>query len=319
MNLPLNFGVATCMLVLLPATSSHAEDERTLYFVVAKHATIWVDGNKQEVIDVGRLIEIVEQASTESMVYCHFRMTEAGAERYDKIQRFFWPLRNKLYHEGKTRGTSSGSISPRGYDRWDKIRSQQDCEIDNSHAFASSVIDSDGKSVSDAQVLLLPEKHVIGVHVCNGRLRDPLDEHFVLTDENGKFTIQPKEGERLIAVVHPTGFLICELDDIQGKAELQLEPWATIRLGVPEERTEHSSDANSPLKINSFPTSGMAFYVWETVVERDGSFLQRYVPPGDVMIQNAFLIREDKTLAIDNTQVHLRPAQDFDLQTKIDQ
>ncbi len=318
MSLPLKLGVTTCLLVLCPAKGAGAEDERALYFVVAKHATVWVEGDKQEVLDVERLVEIVEQAAKESMVYCHFRMTEAGAERYEKIQRFFWPLRNKLYHQGRTRGASVSSVSSRASRRWDKIRSQQDCEIDESRALAFKVTDQDGKPVSGAQVVLLPQEQPVGVHVCNGRLRDPLDEHFAMTNESGRFTIQPQVDEKLIAVVHPTGFTIREIDGLTNESALQVESWATIRLGTRHERTEPSFDVDSPLKISSFPLPGMAFYVWETVVEQDGSFVQRYVPPGQVMVQNAFLIRAGETVAIDNTRIQLLPGQEFELTAKIE-
>src|SRR5262245_45320119 len=125
-------------------------------------------------------------------------------------------------------GVSLSNLSPRGSEKFDAIKTADDLRPDPNRARPGKLLTPDGSPAAGAQVVVLPTKAVLGVALQGTQLRDPFDELWTLTDEQGNFTIYPTEEECLIAAIDPSGFVIQRAPPKGDSLTLRLSHWATV-------------------------------------------------------------------------------------------
>jgi hypothetical protein len=129
-------------------------------------------------------------------------------------------------------------------------------------------------------VFLLPAEHINGVYLKDGKNRNPLEEHLTITDAEGRFLIHFDEDETQIAAAHPDGFTIVPLEEFKASGELKLKKWARVSGDRPAE----GADAEQSVSFTCYPVPGISFHIYETEIAADGSFDQKFTPPGNITV-----------------------------------
>jgi len=190
----------------------------------------------------------------------------------------------RLYDAGKINQMTGGIMSPRAGERYDRIRTDADLIPDEASKVVSSVVDENDKPVKGAEVFVLPQKMFKGgidVYMINGRLRQSFEENVVSTDQAGDFTIYPAEDDVYIVAMHPScGFHMTLIDNLKVDPSIELRPWAHVHGQVTLD-----DDMKQSVSFSCHPIQGVCFSLYETVIAEDGSYEERFLPPGKVVVQ----------------------------------
>ncbi|MCA8999717.1 MAG: hypothetical protein KDA80_22160 [Planctomycetaceae bacterium] len=257
--------------------------------------------------DVAR---ILKSEAENGKVDPHFLTTIGGLPRQEEVRQYRWRFYKELWDAGKIDGMVVGSISPRASERLDKIRTDEDLIPPESHRLDGSVLEPNGTPLADVQVLLLPEKHINGVYLKGGRLRDPHDEKLTTSDASGQFRVYPAAGDELIAAVHPRGFLITALNEFRMTRQLKLQSWARV-FG---KRPADGEGLPQGVDLTCYPVPGISFHLYEIEILQDGSFDQRFVPPGRVTIQRSIKAGQGTTFAFPVEEDTLQPGESYEME-----
>ena len=252
---------------------------KEFFFVCADNATILVAKEGRRVVDADEMESVLREASKEFVVYPRFMMTRSGFNRFNGLRKRVNDIYKDLYDAERIRGISQGSLSPRSYVYWDRIKTDDDFWVDADTMRLGRVVDEDGKPVKGAQAFLLPKEHINGVYLRDGFIRNPLEEHLVYTDVLGKFRIDLWPGEHWVVALCKQGFVAEPIANFEGTINLKLKPWASVRGKLNLQDKDLPPLSKFPISISTDPIPGIGFRIYETEVASDGSFLQKYVPP----------------------------------------
>jgi hypothetical protein len=135
------------------------------------------------------------------------------------------------------------------------------------------------------------------------QLRDPFDEQWSPTDENGHFIVQPPEDSYLIAILHPSGFAI--QNGAEKNVVLRLQPWATITFS----NTGNVADQQANLSVAPTGTkpgvAGFAIYSIET----KGKPVAVRVPPGAIVLSRSLEMGQGTAVSLPVDEFSLRPGE----------
>ena len=282
--------------------AAQTTEPRRVHFIITKHVILH-DG---KIVTWDEVEQILDKAAESGKIRPVFHSTNGAIPRQEELRKHRWRLYKKLYDAGKTDGMTVGFLSPRAGERLDRIEDPKDLVQDPSKKLFGRVLDVDGESLEQVEVFLLPEQHINGVYLRDGKVRNPLEEHLTRSAADGSFVIYPDEDEKLIAAVHPNGFVIATLSEFRKTGHLRLKPWVRVHGSRPTD----GPDAKQTICFTSYPVSGMSFHVYETNFLRDGSFHQKYVPPGSITISRDVPIGNGGTRSFVVERLTLAPGDD---------
>lgn len=307
------FAVATGLAAEEPKNQEEWGPVKRVGFVCADQALILVSDGERRVIDEEDMEAILRETAKKWVVYPRFVMTRSGLARFNRIRDRVWKIYKDLYDKQKIRGMSQGSLSPRAYPYWDRIKTDEDFYVDADTLRLGRVVDAEGKPVKGAEAFLLPDEHINGVYLRDGRNRNPLEEHLVYTDVLGKFRIDVWEDDEWVVVVCKKGFLAARLDQFEGTLNLKLKPWAAVK-GMVDLKGSGKNGApklsDFPVSITSHPIPGIGFNIYETEVEKDGSFEQRFVPPGPITVSRDFEYKDGGSMSFGENAMEINPGEE---------
>ncbi|MEZ6060525.1 MAG: M56 family metallopeptidase [Planctomycetaceae bacterium] len=273
-------------------------------FVTTRHVILH-DG---KIVDWDSVARILRQAAELGKIHPVFYSTNGGLPREEELREHRWKLYRELYDAGKIDGMTVGSISPRAGERLDRIQKPEDLVPDESQRMEGTVTTTNRAPAAGVEVFLLPEEHINGVYLKDGRLRNPLEEHMTQTDSDGRFVIYPEDAEKLIVACHPGGFAIATLDEFRKSGNrIQLRWWARVSGDRPIE----GDDAKQDVNFTCNPVKGISFAVYETSIRDDGSFDQKYIPPGTIAIQRSIDTGDGIRIGLPVATIELAPRESY--------
>ena len=215
------------------------------HIVIAEHVILW----DQHVVTWDQVVKRLRAKRAAGPFHANFSTTysivgttdeQYYQDRIDRLSRELFKPTEVTYHR----------ISMRGSAIYDAIRTAEDTLPNPKYARSGRVVTPEGKPAADAQVIVLPAKGpltVSGVVLSGTQLRDPLDEQWVSTGENGQFTVYPREADDLLMVLHPSG---CFTQKVLASTQvLRLEPWATVTLDGKRQSVD-SQQTNVSIRSN---------------------------------------------------------------------
>lgn len=267
-----------------PKSESEAPSEdsiapKPVTFIIARHVNL----HEGRIVTWEQIEQILDEAALDGKILPQFYSTNGGLPRQDELSEHRWKLYKKLYDAKKIEGMSIGFLSPRSGERYDRIQSEADIVPDPVRKLSGKTLNAAGQPLKDVEVFLLPEQHLNGVYLKDGRNRNPLEEHLVLTDVDGTFTTFPDDDEWYIAAAHPEGFVIEPLIDFRKTLTLHLQPWARVSGDRPADEPADQQE----IHFFCLPVPGINFSVYETAFAKDGAFEQNYLPPGVIQMQRS--------------------------------
>ncbi|WP_010587488.1 M56 family metallopeptidase [Schlesneria paludicola] len=261
-------------------TAPAIENVRTVVFVVAKHQLF----HEGQIVTWDEIETIVDdECAIHGKIRPAFLHTNGGFQRIAKFP--VNQLCKRLSDSKKLNGSVGGTISPRASARYDRIETPADFVMDESARWTGKVVDSDDKPLADAEIVLLPTEWPGGLSLSlrNARLRDPHDEHVVNSDGLGRFEVVVEPDEKLIVGIHPHGFVMTSLEKFERERLLRLQPWSCIHGSVYLKDDVTQSVNFSANRLN------VLFNVAETPLAKDGTFDQKFLPPGSITVQRGIV------------------------------
>lgn len=252
----------------------------------------------------------LDEAAAEAVIQPQFLVTHEGHARAEALRERRWELYKRLYDAGRIRGMSIGSLSPRTSKRLDAIRTPADLVPDPARRLEGRVLGVDGRPLADAEVFLLPEEHINGVYLKDGRVRNPFDEHLTRSDADGQFVIHEAAGETQIAAVHPNGFAVMSLDEFRRSGTVRLREWATVR----GRRPARGDGSEQSVDFTCYPVPGISFHIYETAIDESGGFVQPHVPPGKVTVQRSLPGDQGTSYGFPAATAELAPGAEYELE-----
>ncbi|SIO55811.1 hypothetical protein SAMN05444166_5146 [Singulisphaera sp. GP187] len=240
--------------------------------------------------------------------------TTNGLERTDG-RRDYHDRVMKLYPElFEPVGVTFASISPRGSARYDAIRTAADLRPDPRQARPGQVITPQGEAARAAQVIVLPTTAgpfaALDVSLAGTQLRDPYDEQWSPTDENGHFVVYPKDDDDLLMILHPSGFAI---QAGAQKADLiRLQPWAALTFNS----TGDVADQNANVGIRPVGLKPSAPGVRVASIATTGNPVEVQVPAGEIALSRSLAMGEGVSISLPVEQFSLRPGEVRTLEIK---
>jgi len=274
---------------------------RTVTFIIAKHVNL----HEGRIVTWEQIEQTLDEASKDGVIYPQFYSTNGGLPREDELSEHRWKLYKKLYEAKKIEGMSIGSLSPRSGERYDRIQSDADLVPDPVRKLSGKALNNAGQPLKDVEVFLLPEQHINGVYLKDGRNRNPLEEHLVRSEVDGSFKTYPDDDEWYIAAAHPEGFAIESLRDFRTTQTLQLQPWARVTGDRPADEPADQQE----IHFSCSPVPGISFSIYETEFSKDGSFEQKYLPPGLIQLQRSLPTGNGSSMSFPVRRLTLGPGE----------
>jgi hypothetical protein len=191
-------------------------------------------------------------------------------------------------------GVSFGSVSPKASARYDAIRTADDLRPDPKRMRSGQVVTPQGERARDAQVIVLPTDGPFAtssVMLSGTQLRDPLDEEWSPTDENGHFIAHPQDKSYLLAILHPSGFAI--QSGAPKNVVFRLQPWATIKFSSTGEVADQEAKLSiRPAGIKAGETE-FAIYSIKTTDKP----VEVNVPAGNVVLSRSLAMGQGRAVS----------------------
>jgi hypothetical protein len=203
-------------------------------------------------------------------------------------------------------GVTFGSVSPKGSARWDAIRTADDLRPDPKHMRSGQVVTPQGDRARDAQVIVLPTAGPFAmpdVVLSGTQMRDPFDEQWSPTDENGHFIVHPTDDSYLLAILHPSGFAIQA-----GAAKnvvFRLQPCATITVSSTGDVADQQ--ANVSIKPTGTKPGEPGFTIYS--VETKGKPVEVKVPAGAIVLSRSLTVAQGTSTSIPVEEFSLKPGE----------
>jgi len=270
--------------------------------VIAEHVLLW--DNQIATWDevVARLRTMRESGPFRARFYT----TNGLNAKKDRWQDYHDRIM-KLYREiFEPVGVSFASVSPKGSARYDAIRTAEDLRPDSKRMRSGQVVTPQGERARDAQVILLSTAVPLAmssVMLSGTQMRDPVDELWSPTDENGHFVVYPTDDSYLLAIVHPSGFAIQA-----GAAKnvlFRLQPWATLTF------TSTGDLADQQANVSITPTGAKpgeaSFAIYS--IETKGKPVEVKVPAGKIVVSRSLAMKQGTSISLPVEEFSLKPGE----------
>ena len=282
-----------------PAANEKHQEPR---IIIAEHVLLWDD----QIVTWDQVVARLRAMRESGPFRGHFYFTNGVSAKKDGEKDYHDRIMN-LYREiFEPVGISIGSVSPKGSARWDAIRTADDLRPNPKRMRSGQVVTPQGERARDAQVIVLPTAGPFAtstVMLSGTRLRDPSDEQWSPTDENGHFIVYPADDSYVLAILHPSGFVIQA-----GTAKnvvFRLQPWSTITFSS----TGNVADQQANLSIT--PTglqpgqAGFAIYSIET----KGKPVDVKVPAGKTVLSRSLTMERGRSISLPVEEFLLSPGE----------
>ena len=141
-------------------------------------------------------------------------------------------------------------------------------------------------------------------------MRDPFDEQWSPTDENGHFVVYPTDDSYLLAILHPSGFAI--QSGAAKNVVFRLEPWATITFRSTGDVADQ--EANISIKPIGTKAGAPGFQIYS--VKTKGKPVEVKVPAGAIVLSRSLAMGQGTSISLPVDEFPLKPGETraFELQ-----
>jgi beta-lactamase regulating signal transducer with metallopeptidase domain/protocatechuate 3,4-dioxygenase beta subunit len=289
-----------------PASRGERPDPQ---IIIAEHVLLW---EGKEIVTWDEVLKRLQALRKGGPVHPHFYTTNGLREKKVGGWQFWHDRIMEVYPDlFQPAGVSFASVSPRGSNRFDAIRNEDDLRPDATLAREGRVLDPDGKPAAGAQVVVLPENDILGVALKDTQLRDPFDDKWTTADTDGRFTIYPANDERYVAVLHPAGFILQKLPDQRGeRLQLKLDGWASVTFTSTGETADQSAD----LTVVPTGVDGQLpeFHVYE--LKARGNAVDVKIPAGKVNLRRTLAMKGGTSISLPVDTFDLAPGEERTLE-----
>ncbi|HET6880896.1 MAG TPA: carboxypeptidase regulatory-like domain-containing protein [Pirellulales bacterium] len=282
---------------------------RSLDIVIAEHVILW-DGRIRTWDEVVTELREIRKTKGEPIhPHFHFTLGAYSAGKFETCKAKVWELYEELFQPA---GMSYRSMSPKAAPRYDAIRKAEDLVSDPS-TLRSGIVVENGQPEADVLVVLVPENGVWPLVLkADLTLRDPLDDIWTTTDENGRFTlpIPPANvpgdvGEPLrysLAAFSPTGYRLAKMPaEDEGTKIINLQPLSRIEL-TPGEGKPQRID----LRLDGgLPDTSPGLTIYE--IDLRDKTLALSLPPGRITVDRSFRHEDGSSRGYPAETVRLGP------------
>ena len=203
-------------------------------------------------------------------------------------------------------GVTFASVSPKGSARWDAIRTADDLRPDPKRVRSGQVVTPQGERARDAQVIVLPTAGPFAmstIMLSGTQLRDPFDERWLPTDENGHFVVYPTDDSYLLAILHPSGFAIQA--GPTKNVVFRLQPWATIKFSSTGDVADQQANVSITPTGAKPGEAGFAIYSIET----KGKPVEVKVPAGAIVLSRSLTVAHGTSTSLPVKEFSLKPGE----------
>jgi hypothetical protein len=280
-----------------PTDARHVEPT----IIIAEHVLLWDD----QIVTWDQVVARLRAMRESGPFRAHFYTTnglvnkDGWKDYHDRIM--------KLYREiFEPVGFSIGSRSPKGSARWDAISTADDLRPDPKRMRSGQVVTPQGERARDAQVIVLPGTGpfaLTDVVLSGTQMRDPFDERWTPTDENGHFVVYPTDNSYLLAILHPSGFAI--QSGAAKNVVFRLQPWATITFN--STRDVGDQQANLSIKPTGIKPGEPGFLIYS--VETKGKPVDVKVPAGVIRLSRSLTMEKGRSVTLPVEEFSVRPGE----------
>jgi beta-lactamase regulating signal transducer with metallopeptidase domain len=270
--------------------------------IIAEHALFW----DNQIVTWEQVLSGFRAIRLSGPFRARFAFTSAVARRKSEGWKYWNDRIMAVYSDlFSPIGITVGSLSPRGSEKFDAIRTTEDLRPDPARARTGDVLMPDGKPAAGAQVVVLPIADNLTVMLSGTQLRDPLDEQWTSTDATGRYTVYPQKDDCWIAALHPEGFALQKLAAKDEHRTVRLQPWATVTFSSTGE------SAGQTALINAYPTGtgpeGPYFDVYD--LKTKGKPIDVKVPAGKMVVSRSLETKEGVSVASPVETLSLAPGE----------
>jgi beta-lactamase regulating signal transducer with metallopeptidase domain len=270
--------------------------------IIAEHALLW----DNQIVTWEQVLNGFRAMRLSGPFRARFAFTNAVARRKNEGWRYWNDRIMAVYPDlFSPIGVTVGSLSPRGSEKFDAVRTTEDLRPDSARARAGEVLMPDGKPAAGAQVVVLPVADSLTVMLSGAQLRDSLDEQWTLTDATGRYTVYPQKDDCWIAALHPEGFALRRGAAKDEHRTVRLQPWATVTFSSTGESAGQTAD------INANPTGtgpkGPYFDVYQ--IKTKGKPIDVNVPAGKMVVSRSLETKEGVAIAAPVEAFSLAPGE----------
>ena len=250
-------------------TKQDTKEPIRITIVIAQHLML-LEG--REVISWEQLDKEFAALSADARVHPEFYFTNGAhsSGRYQQSKDKMWELHRKHNWHGR----SEGSLWPSAGARYDRFKTAGDLVPEESRRLDIVVVDQGGKSVADAEVLLMPpvdesvsfkEHHLTLV---DGRVNNRIAYEMTLSDDQGRVRLYPPaEGNYYLVALHPAGgFAITQRKYVEKEPKITLLRWAALASKL-ELKPGEKQHASLSTKVPESP--GLPVLVFQQDLESD--------------------------------------------------
>jgi hypothetical protein len=287
-----------------PTNAKHNEPS----IIIAEHVLLW----DNQIVTWDEVVARLRAMRESGPFRAHFYTTNGLSGKKDGWKDYHDRIMN-LYRElFEPVGVSFGSLSAKGSARWDAIRTVDDLRPDPKRMRSGQVVTPQGERARGAQVIILSTMVPLAmsqVMLAGAQLRDPFDEHWYPTDENGHFVGYPTDDSYLLAILHPSGFAI---QAGAGKnVVFRLQPWATMTFSSTGDVAEQQ--ANVLITPTGSRPGAPCFAIYS--IETKGKPVEVKVPAGKIVLSRSLAMEKGMYISLPVEEFSLTPGETrtFDL------
>ena len=237
--------------------SRRAKQRQEITIILAEHVILVreavtqnADLSECRIMTWDQLEQFLREASQTKRVVPMFYGTNGSFSKYtERAQRIM-----ALAKELKSPTYYLSFAGPNASKRYDALRGPDDLKPDLSRRYEGMVRLANGQPAVGATVVLQTRgEFECCKYLRKTELRDPLDEVWIKTDEQGRYHFFPTADTFAVAALHPTGFGLATSEQIAKGQPITLAPWAQVELkgdsetGISATRT---GEGTNPVKIN---------------------------------------------------------------------
>ncbi len=221
-----------------PASKSTAEKPprkknkgkpKWIWIVFAKHAILVrealtqnADLSEFRIVTWDELVQLLRDTSRKS------RFIPALYPTVETIDQFNvrGPQLLKIAEELKASSTYCGGMQYNSSMRYNAIRTPADLKPDLTRRREGLVRLANGQpAVGATAVLVTAGKYDCSIYIDKRDIRDPLDDIWIKTDEQGRYHFFPTGDKFAVCALHPTGFGLATSEQIAKGQPITLAPW----------------------------------------------------------------------------------------------
>jgi hypothetical protein len=270
--------------------------------IIAEHVLLW----QNQIVTWDEVVTRLRTMRESGPFRATFYTTNGLSAKKDGWQDYHDRIM-KLYREiFEPVGVSFASLSPRGSARFDAIRTADDLRPAPNRMRSGQVATPQGERASDAQVIIVPTAGAFAasdVVLSGTQMRDPFDEQWSPTDENGHFVVYPTDDSYLLAILHPSGFAI--QSGAAKNVVFRLQPWATITFRSTGDVADQ--EANVSIKPIGTKAGAPGFGIYS--VKTKGKPVEVKVPAGAIVLSRSLAMGQGTSISLPVEEFTLRPGE----------